>query len=133
MLYVLKARGMKHSNQVREFLISDRGIELVDAYIGASGVLTGSARAAQEALEKAAVLRVTSLWARSKSQAFHKITTQLPTDMTSSARATPLLTASPWRSRSNAFTASPTHQTCQTTLLFYQQETAWLANYLGRR
>jgi len=55
-LYVLKARGMKHSNQVREFLISDHGIDVVDAYIGASGVLTGSARAAQEALEKAAVL-----------------------------------------------------------------------------
>jgi circadian clock protein KaiC len=55
-LYVLKARGMAHSNQIREFLISDRGIDLVDAYIGASGVLTGSARAAQNALEKAAVL-----------------------------------------------------------------------------
>jgi circadian clock protein KaiC len=55
-LYVLKARGMAHSNQIREFLISDRGIDLVDAYIGASGVLTGSARAAQGALEKAAVL-----------------------------------------------------------------------------
>ena len=55
-LYVLKARGMAHSNQVREFLISDRGIDLVDAYVGPSGVLTGSARAAQEALEKAAVL-----------------------------------------------------------------------------
>lgn len=55
-LYVLKARGMAHSNQVREFLISDHGIDVVDAYIGPSGVLTGSARAAQEALEKAAVL-----------------------------------------------------------------------------
>jgi circadian clock protein KaiC len=55
-LYVLKARGMAHSNQIREFLISDRGIDVVDAYIGPSGVLTGSARAAQEALEKAAVL-----------------------------------------------------------------------------
>ena len=55
-LYVLKARGMAHSNQIREFLISDRGIDVVDAYIGASGVLTGSARAAQDALEKAAVL-----------------------------------------------------------------------------
>ena len=54
--YVLKARGMAHSNQIREFLISDRGIDVVDAYIGASGVLTGSARAAQGALEKAAVL-----------------------------------------------------------------------------
>ncbi|MGA3006480.1 MAG: circadian clock protein KaiC [Opitutaceae bacterium] len=55
-LYVLKARGMAHSNQIREFLISDRGIDLVDAYIGPSGVLTGSARAAQNSLEKAALL-----------------------------------------------------------------------------
>jgi len=55
-LYVLKARGMAHSNQIREFLISDRGIDVVDAYIGVSGVLTGSARVAQEDLEKAAVL-----------------------------------------------------------------------------
>jgi circadian clock protein KaiC len=55
-LYVLKARGMAHSNQIREFLISDRGVDLVDAYIGASGVLTGSARVAQGALEKAVVL-----------------------------------------------------------------------------
>ncbi len=55
-VYVLKARGMAHSNQVREFLISDRGIDVVDAYIGPSGVLTGSARAAQEALEKAGLL-----------------------------------------------------------------------------
>jgi circadian clock protein KaiC len=54
--YVLKARGMAHSNQIREFLISNRGIDIVDAYIGPSGVLTGSARAAQGALEKAAVL-----------------------------------------------------------------------------
>jgi circadian clock protein KaiC len=55
-LYVLKARGMAHSNQIREFLISNRGIDVVDAYIGPSGVLTGSARAAQGALEKAAML-----------------------------------------------------------------------------
>ena len=54
--YVLKARGMGHSNQIREFLISDHGIDIVDAYIGTSGVLTGSARAAQEALENAALL-----------------------------------------------------------------------------
>ena len=55
-LYVLKARGMAHSNQIREFLISDHGVDLVDAYIGVSGVLTGSARVAQGDLEKAAVL-----------------------------------------------------------------------------
>jgi circadian clock protein KaiC len=54
--YVLKARGMAHSNQIREFLISNHGIDIVDAYIGVSGVLTGSARVAQESLEKAVVL-----------------------------------------------------------------------------
>jgi circadian clock protein KaiC len=55
-LYVLKARGMAHSNQVREFLISDRGIDLVDAYIGPGGVLTGASRVAQAAREKAEAL-----------------------------------------------------------------------------
>ena len=56
LLYVLKARGMAHSNQVREFLISDGGIDLVDAYIGPSGVLTGTARVAQTAQERAETL-----------------------------------------------------------------------------
>ena len=46
-LYVLKSRGMEHSNQIREFVISQRGIDLVDAYIGPGGVLVGTARAAQ--------------------------------------------------------------------------------------
>jgi circadian clock protein KaiC len=55
-LYVIKARGMAHSNQIREFLISSKGVDLVDAYIGPSGVLTGSARAAQTAREEAEVL-----------------------------------------------------------------------------
>jgi circadian clock protein KaiC len=55
-LYVLKARSMAHSNQIREFLISDKGIDLVDAYIGPSGVLTGAARVAQTAREKAEAL-----------------------------------------------------------------------------
>jgi circadian clock protein KaiC len=50
-LYVLKARGMSHSNQVREFVLSDRGISLVDVYLGTNGVLTGTSRAAQEARE----------------------------------------------------------------------------------
>jgi len=53
LLYVLKSRGMAHSNQVREFLISKSGIDLVDAYIGPNGVLTGSSRVAQAAREKA--------------------------------------------------------------------------------
>ncbi len=52
-LYILKSRGMAHSNQIREVLLNDRGIELVDVYLGSGGVLTGSARAAQEAKEKA--------------------------------------------------------------------------------
>jgi circadian clock protein KaiC len=52
-LYVLKSRGMATSNQIREFLLTDRGIELADVYVGPQGVLTGSARQAQEAQERA--------------------------------------------------------------------------------
>jgi circadian clock protein KaiC len=51
-LYVLKSRGMAHSNQIREFLLTDQGIELADVYVGPQGVLTGSARQAQEAKER---------------------------------------------------------------------------------
>jgi len=43
-LYVMKSRGMKHSNQVREFIITDKGLDLVEVYLGAEGILTGSAR-----------------------------------------------------------------------------------------
>jgi len=53
-LMILKSRGMAHSNQIREFLLTDHGIELQDVYLGSSGVLTGSARAAQEAKERMA-------------------------------------------------------------------------------
>lgn len=55
-LYILKSRGMAHSNQIREFRLSDRGIELSAVYVGPGGVLTGSARLAQEAREKAEAL-----------------------------------------------------------------------------
>ncbi|MBE3119942.1 MAG: circadian clock protein KaiC, partial [Candidatus Atribacteria bacterium] len=55
-LYILKSRGMAHSNQIREFLLTDHGVELRDVYVGASGVLTGSARLTQEAQEKAALI-----------------------------------------------------------------------------
>jgi circadian clock protein KaiC len=55
-LYILKSRGMAHSNQVREFRLTDHGVELVDVYLGPGGMLTGSARMAQEARERAAVL-----------------------------------------------------------------------------
>lgn len=51
-LYLLKARGMAHSNQVREFLMTPEGIRLREAYVGPDGVLTGSARVAQEAKDQ---------------------------------------------------------------------------------
>ncbi|MBN2193419.1 MAG: AAA family ATPase, partial [Polyangiaceae bacterium] len=52
-LYVLKSRGMEHSNQIREFKMTDQGIELLDVYVGPGGVLTGSARLSQEARDDA--------------------------------------------------------------------------------
>ena len=55
-MYVLKSRGMSHSNQLREFMLTDAGIDLTDVYLGPEGVLTGSARQAQEAREKAEAL-----------------------------------------------------------------------------
>ncbi|SEI56363.1 circadian clock protein KaiC [Dyadobacter sp. SG02] len=51
-LYVMKSRGMKHSNQVREFVITDEGLKLVEVFLGPEGVLTGSARETQQLLEK---------------------------------------------------------------------------------
>lgn len=51
-LYVMKSRGMRHSNQVREFVISEKGLDLVDVYLGPEGVLTGSAREAQHLLKE---------------------------------------------------------------------------------
>ncbi|MBD9481515.1 circadian clock protein KaiC [Pseudomonas sp. PDM14] len=51
LLYVLKSRGMGHSNQVREYHIDEHGISLVRPYVGPHGVLTGSARLNQEARE----------------------------------------------------------------------------------
>ena len=57
-LHVLKSRGMAHSNQVREFILAEDGIKLVDVYLGNERVLTGTARVTQEAQERAtAVLR----------------------------------------------------------------------------
>jgi len=53
-IYVLKSRGMAHSNQVREFVLSDKGIDLVDVYVGADRVLTGTARVSQETHERTA-------------------------------------------------------------------------------
>jgi circadian clock protein KaiC len=57
-MYIMKSRGMKHSNQVREFIITDKGIDLVEVYLGPEGVLTGSAREAHKLHEQTgAVLR----------------------------------------------------------------------------
>jgi len=57
-LYVLKSRGMRHSNQIREFILSSQGIKLIDVYLGPSGMLTGSARTALEAEERDAATRM---------------------------------------------------------------------------
>ena len=54
---VVKSRGMAHSNQIREYLITDEGVKLTDVYLGQTGgLLMGSSRAAQEAREKAEAL-----------------------------------------------------------------------------
>jgi circadian clock protein KaiC len=52
-LYIIKSRGSSHSNQVREYQMTDTGIRLIDAYIGPEGVLTGTARVLQEARDQA--------------------------------------------------------------------------------
>jgi circadian clock protein KaiC len=55
-LYILKARGVAHSNQIREFLLTDHGVELREVYLGEAGMLTGSARVAQEANDASSAL-----------------------------------------------------------------------------
>jgi circadian clock protein KaiC len=64
LLFVLKSRGSAHSNQVREFLLTDHGVELVDVYIGAEGVLAGSARVSRQAVERDEELRAAEELAR---------------------------------------------------------------------
>jgi len=56
-LYVIKSRGMSHSDQIREFQLTDEGLKLKEAYVGPEVVLTGSARLAQEAREEAAKVK----------------------------------------------------------------------------
>jgi circadian clock protein KaiC len=55
-LYILKARGVAHSNQIREFLMTDHGVQLRAVYLGEAGLLTGSARVTQEAKDETAAL-----------------------------------------------------------------------------
>ena len=64
LLSVLKSRGTAHSNQVREFVLTDLGVELVDVYVGAAGVLAGSARVTQQAAERDEELRIAEELAR---------------------------------------------------------------------
>jgi circadian clock protein KaiC len=52
-LYLLKSRGMRHSSQVREVLLTDHGIELPEVYLGADGILVGSARLAEQSRQRA--------------------------------------------------------------------------------
>jgi circadian clock protein KaiC len=56
-LYVLKSRGMAHSNQLREFVITSQGINLLPVYVGPGGVLTGSSRVSQESRERSDALK----------------------------------------------------------------------------
>ena len=67
-LYVLKSRGMAHSNQMREFVLSDRGISLTDVYVGPGGVFTGSARATQELHDSAEDLSAEQATVRRRSE-----------------------------------------------------------------
>ena len=56
-LTILKSRGMPHSNQIREFVMTDNGIDLIDPYIGPAGVFMGSAKLAQEIKDKSEFVR----------------------------------------------------------------------------
>jgi len=60
-IQVLKSRGSAHSNQIRECIISNKGIEIIDAYVGEAGVLTGTARKVQEARDRLTQLRQEAL------------------------------------------------------------------------
>ena len=66
-LYLLKARGTAHSNQVREFVMSHDGIRLLPPYLGENGALTGSARRTEEAkVRRAEVERLAEVELRKK-------------------------------------------------------------------
>ena len=65
-MYVLKSRGTAHSNQIREFVMTSNGIRLIAPYLGAEGVLTGSARVAQEAKEAEEAARAQDETARKR-------------------------------------------------------------------
>ena len=68
-LYVIKSRGMNHSNQVREFLITGEGVRLREVYVGAEGLLTGSARIVREEANRAAGLQARQASAKRRAEA----------------------------------------------------------------
>jgi circadian clock protein KaiC len=70
-LQVLKSRGMPHSNQVREFVFTDKGVDLVDVYLAGNQVLTGTARISEEAQE----LAVTELRRRDQERRLRELST----------------------------------------------------------
>jgi circadian clock protein KaiC len=68
-LYILKSRGMAHSNQIREFVLGRHGVELLDVYLGPSGMLTGSARVIQETKDRAQ--------ANASEREFHRVQSEI--------------------------------------------------------
>ena len=99
LLHLVKSRGMAHSNQVREFLLTDDGVELRDVYAGPSGdLITGSARDTLEAREKAqAVARAQGVAGKDRKQESGRraleaqiaaLQAELDADLTETARAT---------------------------------------------
>jgi circadian clock protein KaiC len=85
LMYVLKSRGMAHSNQVREFRLTAHGIELIDVYIGQGNVLTGTARLAQETREKDADQEHQQELARKRREQLHKESASTSADRGSTA------------------------------------------------
>lgn len=81
-IYIMKSRGMKHSNQVREFLITDEGVNIVDVYLGPEGILIGSARETQE-LEEAAGLELKNFAVGRKDREIQRKKTVLEAKITS--------------------------------------------------
>jgi circadian clock protein KaiC len=71
-IYIMKSRGMHHSNQIREFVITDKGLDLVDVYLGPEGILTGSAREAQVLLEQTGQLLHTNAIGRKDRELLRK-------------------------------------------------------------
>jgi circadian clock protein KaiC len=71
-LYLLKSRGMNHSNQLREYRLTSHGVELIEPYLGPDGVLTGTARTAQEAREQQASIARTQATERRRRELTRK-------------------------------------------------------------